>query len=106
MAVPLSWLTGSLDSDAGDYININFNNVKRLQESQGKLIKVLNHTNHRAYGNSAKITNIQESLESLKLDIKMKSDKSNLIDRVLATYNDFDISIQMFVSYARLFVMK
>ena len=31
----LSWLTGSLDSDTGEYININFNNVKRLRKAQG-----------------------------------------------------------------------
>ena len=94
LGTALSWLTGSLDSEAGSYINLNYNNVKRLQESQGKLIKVLNHTSHKAHENAAKIANIQDSLESLKLDLRADMDKSNLIDKLLITYNDYFLSIQ------------
>ena len=62
LGTALSWLTGSLDSEAGSYINLNYNNVRKLQDSQGKLIKVLNNTSHKAHENAAKIANIQDSL--------------------------------------------
>ena len=94
LGTALSWLTGSLDSEAGSYINLNYNNVKRLQESQGKLIKVLNHTSHKAHENAAKIANIQDNLEALKLGLKSNADKSDLIDKLLITYNDYELSIR------------
>ena len=58
------------------------------------MIKVLNHTSHKAYENAAKISNIQDSLESLKLGLKANMDKSDLIDKLLITYNDYFLSIQ------------
>ena len=93
LGTALSWLTGSLDSEAGSYINLNYNNVRKLQDSQGKLIKVLNNTSHKAHENAAKIANIQDSLESLKLDLKNNSAKSDMLDKLLITYDDYELSI-------------
>ena len=70
LGTALSWLTGNLDAGAGDFINKNFNNILKLKESQGKMIRVLNSTSHKAHENSEKIASIQNSLDNLKLDVK------------------------------------
>ena len=89
----LSWLTGNLDAEAGDFINKNFNNILKLKESQGKMIRVLNNTSHKAHENSEKIVSIQNSLENLKLDVKTNSVKSDMLDKLIITYDDFELSI-------------
>merc|ERR1711872_958604 len=40
-----------------------------------------------------KIVSIQNSLESLKLDIKGNSDKSDMLDKLIITYDDYELSI-------------
>merc|ERR1712055_1218064 len=75
------------------YINTNYNNILKLQESQGKMIKVLNNTSHKAHENAEKIASIQNSLDSLKLDLKGNSDKSDMLDRLIITYDDYELSI-------------
>ena len=93
LGTALSWLTGNLDAGAGDYINTNYNNILKLKDSQGKMIKVLNNTSHKAHENSEKIVSIQNSLESLKLDLKGNSDKSDMLDKLIITYDDYELSI-------------
>ena len=89
----LSWLTGNLDAEAGHFINQNFNNILKLKESQGKMIRVLNSTSHKAHENSEKIASIQNSLDNLKLDVKTNSEKSDMLDKIIITYDDFELSI-------------
>ena len=63
-----SWITGSLSADAGKYINLNYNNVKRLTKMSVKFAQMFNST-----------LNIERKHEkqmlSLKAEIEITSEK-------------------------------
>ena len=65
-----SWITGSLSADAGKYINLNFNNIKRLTKMSLKFAKMFNST-----------LNIErkheKQIQALKAEIEVTSDKLN-----------------------------
>ena len=80
-----SWITGSLSADAGKYINLNYNNVKRLTKMSVKFAQMFNST-----------LNIERKHEkqmlSLKAEIENTSEKLstdiNKLEKTL-TYQNF-----------------
>ena len=89
----LSWITGSLDDDAANWINSNFNNIQKLTAAQTKQIKVLNHTSHIAFENSVAINKMQNKLDSLNHKINENVNKTELREQVMLTLEDINMGI-------------
>ena len=87
LGTALSWLTGTLSSQAKKYINLNYNNVVALQKSNKDMISVLNHT---------ALFNRKSAIQMDKLNAKMitVTNQLTLLENKLAVLNSISSAFQ------------
>ena len=81
-----SWVTGTLSSDAGRYINQNFHNIKRLTRMSVKFAQMFNHTLNIEKKHSKQLMQIHNEVASIhqKLDSKLSGmEKRNAYETFL-----------------------
>ena len=89
----LAYMTGTLTSDAAKYINLNYNNILKIRESQGKLIRVVNETSQRAYKNSVQLRKVSIRVDNLSEEFSSKFRQEDLLDALEVTLQDLILAI-------------
>ena len=65
----VSWITGSLSADAGQYINENFNNIKRLTKMSLRFAEMFNSTLDIERKHAHQLTKITKEVKDIKLSL-------------------------------------
>ena len=75
------WVTGTLSSDAGRYINENFNNIRRLTQSSKNFAHMFNQTLKIEQKHKQQLHELKDRVEQLQLTL---SNEVNTVDRKIS----------------------
>jgi len=92
----LSWLTGTLTSDATKFINANTHNIQKLQTAQIATIQVLNNTEHAARSNAIRIQNLRRRFTDMGNRLNKEITVTQSVDLITSLYMNLIMAIQNF----------
>ena len=92
----LSWLTGTLTSEAAAYINKNAHNINMLKNSQIHMIKVVNNTAVVAKKNKDQIYALKMQLAKMGNALQQQISKIQAVNYAITTVQQLLVSSQAF----------
>ena len=94
LGTALSWLTGTLSSQAKKYINLNYNNIVALQKSNKDMISVLNHTALFNRKSAIQMDKLNAKMITVTNQLTILENKQAILNSISSVFQSLQLAAQ------------